>query len=159
MRIKPLFVLLPLLVGCVIFSSIEADLQWELDVNRALWDAAAIHDYSMTFQRLCQCSIGFLIPVRITVRGDTIREVTNLETGAPVEEAAQGAFLAVDGVFDFIQDAINQNAAAIDVDYNSTFGYPTDVIIDFSRSQLTDDTQFLIGEFKQLQPPSSPSIR
>jgi hypothetical protein len=142
MRIKPLLVLLPLLVGCVIFSSIEEDVQEELDVNRALWDAAAIQDYS---------GIEFLIPVRITVRGDTIREVTELDTGVPVAPSTEGAFLAVDGVFDFIQDAITQNAVEIDVRYNSTFGYPTDVIIDFSRSQFNDDTQFQISDFVELQ--------
>ena len=152
MRIKPLLVLLPLLVGCVIFSTPEEDVQGELDINRAQWDAAAIHDYSMSFQRLCLfCSFEFLIPVRITVRGDTIHEVADLDTGAPVAEPAPGVFLTIDEVFDFIQNAIDQNAASIDVGYNSTFGYPTDVDIDFSRSQISDDTQFLIGEFVELQ--------
>lgn len=152
MRIKPLLVLLPLLVGCVIFSSSEADVQGELDVNRALWDAAAIHDYSMSFQRLCwSCRVEFLIPVRITVRGDTIHEVTDWDTEAPVEEPAPGAFLTIDGVFNVIQSAIDQNAVEIDVRYNSTFGYPTDVTIDLSRSLFNDDTQFLIGEFVELQ--------
>ena len=152
MRIKPLLVLLPLLVGCVIFSSSEAGVQEEFDVNRALWDAAAIHDYSMSFQRLCLfCSVEFLIPVRITVRGDTIYEVTDLDTEAPVEEPAAGAFLTIDGVFDVIRDAINQNAAEIDARYNSTFGYPTDVTIDLSRSLFNDETQFQIREFVELK--------
>ncbi len=151
MRIKPLVVLLPLLVGCVIFSSIEEDVQGELDVNRALWDAAAIHDYSMTFQRLCLfCGIELLIPVRITVRGDTIVEVTDLD-GAPVVEPAEGVFLTIDEVFDFVQFAIDQRAAEIDVRYNGTFGYPTDVVIDFSRSLFNDDTQFQIREFVELE--------
>ncbi len=152
MRIKPSLVLLPLLAGCVIFSSIEEDVQGELGINRALWDAAAVHDYSMTFQRLCLfCSTEFVIPVSITVRGDTIHEVTDLDTGAPVEEPAEGAFLTIDGVFDVIQDAIDRDAAEIDVRYNSTFGYPTDVIIDFSRSQVTDDVTFQISDFVELQ--------
>ncbi len=151
MRIKPLLVLLPLLVGCVIFSSIEEDVQGGLDVNRALWDAAAIHDYSMSFQRLCVfCSVEFLIPVRITVRGDTISEVTDLDTGAPVEEPAPGVFLTIDEVFDVIQGAIDQSAAEINVRYNSMFGYPTDVTIDLSRSLFNDDAQFQIREFVEL---------
>ncbi|MCH7682486.1 MAG: hypothetical protein IIB35_02080 [Gemmatimonadetes bacterium] len=151
MRIKPLIVLLPLLVGCVIFSSNEEDVQEELDINRALWNAAAIHDYSMSFQRLCLfCSVEFLIPVRITVRGDTIYEVTDLDTGAPVAEPAPGAFLTIEGVFDAIQGAIDQRAAEIDVSYNSMFGYPTDVSIDPSRSLFNDDTQFQIREFVEL---------
>ncbi len=151
MRIKPLILLLPLLVGCVIFSSKEEDVQGELDLNRALWDVAAVHDYSMSFQRLCLfCSVEFLIPVRITVRGDTIFEVTDLDTGEPVAEPAEGAFLTIVGVFDFIQNAITQDAAEIDVRYNSMFGYPTDVDIDFSRSLFNDDTQFQIREFVEL---------
>ncbi len=152
MRIKPLLVLLPFLVGCVIFSSIEEDVQGEFDINRARWDAAAISDYSMSFQRLCLfCSIQFVIPVRITVRGDTISEVTDLDTGAPVEEPAPGVFLTIDEVFDVIQGAIDQSAAEIDVRYNSMFGYPTDGSIDLSRSLFNDDTQFRISEFVELQ--------
>ncbi len=151
MRIKPLIVLLPLLAGCVIFSSKEGDVQGELDLHRALWNAAAIHDYSMSFQRLCLfCSVEFLIPVRITVRGDTINEVTDLDTGAPVAEPAPGAFLTIEGVFAAIQGAIDQRAAEIDVSYNGMFGYPTDVSIDPSRSLFNDDTQFQIREFVEL---------
>lgn len=152
MRIKPLLVLLPLLAGCVIFSSPEENVQEELNLNRAQWDAAAIHDYSMSFQRLCLfCPVEFLIPVRVIVRGDTIFEVTDLDTGAPVAEPAEGVFLTIDEVFDVIQLAIDQNAAEIDVCYNSTLGYPTDVSIDFSRSLFNDDTQFQIREFVELE--------
>ena len=152
MRIKPLLVLLPFLVGCVIFSSAEGDLQGELDVNRAQWDAAEIHDYSMSFQRLCLfCGVEFLIPVRLTVRGDTIYEVTDLDTGAPVVEPAEGAFLTINEVFDVIQGAITQSAVEIDVRYNSMFGYPTDVTIDFTRSSVRDDTQFQLREFEELE--------
>ncbi len=151
MRIKPLLVLLPFLVGCVIFSSLEEDLQGELDVNRAQWDAAEIHDYGINFQRLCLfCGVEFLIPVRLTVRGDTIFEVTDVDTGAPVAEPAPDAFLTIDEVFDVIQGAIDQSAAEIDVRYNSMFGYPTDVTIDLSRSLFNDDAQFQIREFVEL---------
>jgi len=153
MRIKSLLLVLPpLLVGCMIFSSIKEDVQEELDINRALWDGTAIDDYSMKFQRLCVfCSVDILIPVRITVRGDTISEVMDLDTEAPVEEPAPGAFLTIDGVFKDIQDAIDQDAMEIDVRYNSTFGYPTDVTIDVSRSLFIDDRQFQIREFVELE--------
>ena len=65
-------------------------------------------------------------------------------------EPAPGAFLTIEGVFDAIQGAIDQRAAEIDVSYNSTFGYPTDVSIDPSRSLFNDDTQFQIREFVEL---------
>ncbi len=148
---KTLLALLPFLTGCVIFTSGSKDLQTELDEHRALWDVAAITDYSMRFQRLCVfCEIDFLIPVRITVRGDTIDTVTDLDSGAPVVETTEGTFLTIDELFDFIQDAINQNASEIDVRYNEVLGYPTDVNIDLSRSFFNDEAQFEIREFQEL---------
>ncbi len=148
---KALLALLPFLTGCVIFTPGSKDLQTELDDNRALWDAAAITDYSMRFQRLCLfCAIDLLIPVRITVRGDTIDTVTDLDSGEPVVGIAEGTFLTIDELFDVIQDAINRNASEIDVRYVEVLGYPTDVNIDFSRSVFNDESQFEIREFQEL---------
>ena len=148
---KAFVALLLFLAGCVIFTSDAKDLQTELDENRALWDAAAITDYSMRFQRLCLfCAVDFLIPVRITVRDDTIDTVTDLDTGAAVAEITEGTFLTIDELFDFIQDAIDQNASEIDVRYDEVLGYPTDVNIDLSRSFINDDAQFEIREFQEL---------
>ncbi len=150
MRKKALLALLPFLTGCVIFSG-SKDLQTEVDENRALWDGAAIADYSMRFQRLCViCPIDFLIPVRITVRGDTIDTVTDLDSGAPVTGITAGTFLTIDELFLIIQDAIDQNASEIDVKYDAVLGYPTDVDIDLSRSVFNDEAQFLIRDFQEL---------
>ena len=148
---KAVLALLPFLTGCVIFSSGSKDLQTELDENRARWDVAAVTDYSMRFQRLCLfCSVEFLIPVRITVRGGTIDMVTDLDSGDPIVEITPGTFLTIDDVFDTIQDAIDENASAIDVRYDGVLGYPTDVDIDFSRSFSRDEEQFEIREFQEL---------
>jgi hypothetical protein len=148
---KAFLALLPLLAGCVIFSSDSADLQTELDNNRALWDVAGITEYSMRFQRLCVfCDVVFLVPVRITVRGDTIDTVTEVDSGDPVVEIAGGAFLTIDEVFDTIQLAIDQNASEIDIRYDEFLGYPTDVNIDLSRSFINDEEQFEIREFQEL---------
>ncbi len=148
---KAVLALLPFLTGCVIFSSDSKDLQTELDEHMALWDVAAITDYSMRFQRLCLfCSVDFLVPVRITVRGDTIDTVTDLDTGDPVAEITPGTFLTIDEVFETIQDAIDQNASEIDVRYDEVFGYPTDIDIDFSRSFRNDEALFEIREFQEL---------
>ena len=143
--------MLPFLTGCVIFTSGSKDLQTELTEHRALWDVAAITDYSMRFQRLCVfCDVDFLIPVRITVRGDTIDTVIDLDSGAPVTETTAGTFLTIDELFDFIQDAIDQNASEIDVRYEAVLGYPTDVNIDLTRSFFNDEAQFEIREFQEL---------
>lgn len=150
MRVKLLFLLLPLVAGCVIFSS-KPDPQTELDENRSTWDAAGVADYRMRFQRLCLfCDVQILSPVRITVLAGAIDEIIDAETGEPVDEAVEGAFLTIDQIFDVIQEAINQNAVEIDVRYNDRLGYPTDVQIDLSRALINDDAQFEVREFEEL---------
>ena len=150
MRKKALLALLAFLTGCVIFTSDSKGLQADLDESRALWDAAAISDYSIRSQRRCFfCGVTF-IPVRITVRGDTIDTVTDLDTDDPVTEPAPGTFLTIDELFDVIQEAITQSASDINVRYDEVFGYPTDIDIDFSRSFRNDEALFEIGEFQQL---------
>ena len=149
MGTKSLFALLPFLTGCVIFTSGSGDLQTEFDENRALWDVAAIADYSMRSQRRCFfCGVTF-VPVRITVRGDTIDTVTD-DSGAAVAELVSGTFLTIDELFDLIQGAITQRASDIAVRYDAVLGYPTDIDIDFSRSVFNDETQFMIREFEPL---------
>ncbi len=146
---KALLALLPFLTGCVIFTSNSKGLQADLDENRARWDAAAISDYSMRSQRRCFfCGVTF-IPVLITVRGDTIDTVTDLDSD-PVTEPVPGTFLTIDELFDLIQDAITQTASDIDIRYNEVFGYPTDIDIDFSRSFRNDEALFEIGDFQEL---------
>ena len=96
------------------------------------------------------CPIDFLIPVRITVRGDTVDAVTDLDSGAPVAGITEGTFLTIDELFDLIQGAITQRASDIAVRYDAVLGYPTDIDIDFSRSFRNDEALFEIREFQEL---------
>ena len=147
---KALVALLPVLTGCVIFTSETGDLQDALNENRARWDAAAIADYSMRSQRRCFfCGVTF-VPVRITVRGDTIDTVTEPDSNTPVSEPVIGTFLTIDELFDLIQEAITESASVIAIRYDETFGYPTDIDIDFSRSFRNDEALFEISEFQDL---------
>ena len=151
MRLRTLLVLLPLLSGCVIFSSAHGDLQEELDSHRTMWDVAGITDYRIQFQRLClNCSVEILVPVHITVRDGVIESVTDVDTGQPVDPEVTGTYQTIDELFDFIQRAIDQNAAVIDVAYDGVLGYPNDADIDLSRSQFNDDVGFEIRDFEDL---------
>ena len=146
-----LVVLLPLLSGCVIFSSAEGDLQDELDSHRIMWETAGITDYRIRFQRLClNCSVEFLVPVHITVREGVIEAVTDVDTGQPVDPEVTGTYQTIDELFDIIQSAIDQNAAVIDVDYDGVLGYPNNANLDLSRSQFNDDIGFEIRDFEDL---------
>ena len=151
MRMRTVWALVPLVAGCVIFSSDEGDVQMELDTNRGKWEVAAIQDYRMSFQRICFfCSVELSLPVRVTVREDEITEILDQETGEPLENEFNLAFFTINEIFDFIQESIDSNAVEIAIRYDSQLGYPTDVEIDLSRTMIRDDAKFQVRDFEEL---------
>ena len=49
------------------------------------------------------------------------------------------SFPSAEQLFDAIQDAIDRQADYIDIDYDPTYGYPTDVYIDYDRRVSSDE--------------------
>ena len=137
---RRLLVAAPLLAGCVIFSSKSTDQLADLAEGRARWEAGGLLDYTMYFQRQCLfCPVDVVNPVELTVRDDSIEAVFDLELEAPRTEWQDGVYLTVLELFDTIQNAIDLQASEINVDYDGTLGYPTDVHIDFNRRFVDDD--------------------
>ena len=144
--------LIPLIAGCAIFSPDGGNFQEELDAHRATWNGGGITNYQVQFQRLCRffgCNTDLIIPVRLTVRDGIITEVVDLDTDEVVTDAPSGTFLTVDQLFDSIQDAIDRDAADIDIRYDEQLGYPINVDIDINRGVFGDEAVF---ELRDLQP-------
>jgi hypothetical protein len=97
-------------------------------------------DYRFESEIACFCTPDYRAPARITVRGGAIAEVARLADGGVVPPADwEGQYRTVDGVFDLIEAALKGDAARVDVDYDSRYGYPTDVYID--RDELAADEE------------------
>ncbi len=144
---------LVLATGCVIFSDANKDQQTALDDGRSRWEGTGITDYTIRYQRVSSCVFcdpADLVAVRLTVRADTLREVFDLDQGQAVVDFLPGIFLTINELFDFVQIAIDQRAAEIDVSYDMTLGYPIDIDVDISRRFFDDDLGFRVREFAQL---------
>ena len=144
---------LVLATGCVIFTDPNKDHQTSLDEGRSRWEATGITDYTIDSQRISNCvfcDLAALAAVRLTVRADTLREVFDLDQGQALVDYSPGVFLTIDELFDFVQSAIDQNAAEIDVSYDVTLGHPIDIDVDISRRFFDDDVGFRIREFAEL---------
>ena len=53
-----------------------------------------------------------------------------------------GGYRTVDGLFDLIQYAINEDAASITAAFDSTLGYPTDANIDYDADTADEEMGF-----------------
>jgi hypothetical protein len=116
-------------------SGRHAGEQARLDQARAQWRAQAVVDYTYVFSRGCFCVEEYREPVTITVRGRTVESVVTVATGA-AREAAQ--YPTIEGLFDLVQDAIDDDAATIHTEYDPARGFLTSGYFDISE-RLADE--------------------
>ncbi len=138
-------VCLPMLTAC---SDLHGPEQSELNANLAVWQSANIEDYQFRFQRLCFCA--FIDPVIIEVRHGDIASVILADSGTVVDTTQMGGhFLTVGGLFEVIQDAIDQEAHSLTVEYHAQLGYPTSIDIDYLLNAVDEEVSFRASEVEE----------
>lgn len=120
-----------------------SDPQEALDAARALWASAGSDDYDMTFNWQCFCVVEFVERVDLEVRSNTVSAGVVTDDGVALSSERLGEYQTVSELFDFIQDAIDQDAAEIRVSYASE-GYPDEVWIDYDERMADEERGFFI---------------
>ena len=111
----------------------------ELDRHLTLWQQARFGDYSYEYNVLCECSDNFGQPVKVTVTNGEIESVVYAESGDPPVVVGSPRYHTINRLFDVIQDAIDNEADQLTVSYDSEFGYPTNVEIDYLINAIDDE--------------------
>lgn len=127
--------MLPGLAACDNITGVD-DLSREQDRLDRNWDRferSAPLSYSYTVRVSCECPRDVTRPVVVWVDRGSIEYLLYEDDGTPVPYSYASSFPSAEQLFDAIQDAIDQRADRIEVDYDFTFGYPTDVYIDYDR--------------------------
>eukprot|EP00980_Cylindrotheca_fusiformis_P007559 scaffold1567_cov102-Cylindrotheca_fusiformis.AAC.10 len=114
--------------------------QQELNDAKALWESQGLESYNYTYQRRCECPDEDTVPKLVEVVDDVVVAVNGVAVTS-VARAATNVTVppTIDGLFDSIQDGINQTAFIITVTYDSTYGYPTDIFIDYDEQTADDE--------------------
>jgi hypothetical protein len=113
--------------------------QDELDRNWNRFESSAPLSYSYTVHITCDCTTDITRPVIVYVDRGSVEYLYYEDNGRPVPQSVASSFPSAEQLFDAIQDGINQRADRIDVDYDFTYGYPTNVFIDYNRSQSGEE--------------------
>jgi hypothetical protein len=125
--------------GCGLFTRSELDEERaRLEDNRATWRARGPISYTYVFRRICFCAPSATNPVIIQVRQRAVVSVRYEDTGAPVDPSLLSLFPTVEGLFEIIEDAIDQEAEVVQASYDPALGYPTSITLDGS-SMIADD--------------------
>jgi hypothetical protein len=127
-------------------SGPHASEQQALNDAKKLWRAQNLSDYSYVFSRGCFCVLEYREPTTVTVRGGAVISAVAVSNGASRDTSS---YSTVEGLFEVIQKAIDDNAATIQAKYDPTRGYLTSAYIDFDQRMA--DEEFSV-EAKSLTP-------
>lgn len=108
-----------------------------LENQRARWEESGVLDYRFQYRELCVCGQSAMRQATIEVRGGEVVSITG--TGAPEGTESPADFPTIDDLFDRIEDAIRDEAAALSVSYDPELGYPTEIIIDYDYGAQQDE--------------------
>ena len=132
--------------GCSILESGPGD---DLNEHRRAWSRLGISNYTFDYVRLCFCGGPAGDTLRIVVRGDSVVSVENRGPRAePIQPSVYTVWVkTIDGLFDELKDAIDEDADQVDVQYDRQFSYPRIANIDFIKRAIDDEMRFEITRF------------
>jgi hypothetical protein len=133
-----------------------ASLRAELLVQRERWSAQRIDDYQLTFSRSCFCPPeGAGLVVLNVLEGEPVEWLYFL-SGDPIAPEWQSVFPTVDGLFDFIADAIDRGAETIDVTFDAELGLPTAVRVDYRLAAADEEIAYEVEKLLPIDNGGSP---
>ena len=133
--------LLPVLAACDSITGTD-DLSREqsrLDRNWDRFQSAAPLSYSYVVRVNCECPTEITRPVTVWVDRGSIEYLLYEDNGQPVPLSYANSFPSAEQLFDAVQDGIDRRADLIEVDYDPTYGYPTNVYIDYDRTRVDEE--------------------
>jgi len=119
------------------------------EANLKKWQARKLQNYTFTLQRSCFCLPEYTTPMTITVNnGKIVSAVTESlmvemkddgsETTPKMVDVSDRA-MTVDQLFNEIKQAIENNAASVNVRYDARWGYPRSIYIDLDRRMADEE--------------------
>lgn len=128
----------------------EADLR----LAQTRWSRSGVKNYSVVVQYLrflrAQKICPYTRPVHMVVRSGNVVSRVDAETEERVPEAGS-RIRDVHGLFDLVRDAIDRHAGRIAVSYDTTFGFPKLIHIDYMVNAVDDELQIRVSAFQPLR--------
>jgi hypothetical protein len=125
----------------------------EFEQNRSKWDEQGARHYRFDLRVGCFCPYMGEMPVTITVLGGEMASVVGSD-GRPASDELLlfvENFNTIDKIFDTLDKALNGGADQVDVEYDSTYGFPTKISIDYIKMAVDDEMGFEITNFEELR--------
>lgn len=122
-------------------------LQDSLVAERRRWREQNVKTYTYQLQVHCMCATPG-DPVVVEVNDGNVTSITRVSDGLRLSTAQYPMIRSVEGLFDLIQQAIDDQADTIFARFESSMHYPTEIQIDWKTSASDDDVSYVAGSLK-----------
>ena len=145
MKIKNTYLSLVLLL---VFScskkSPEVDVA-PVKLNKAqdLWRSKCIDSYSYTQTRICFCLPKELGPHKLTIQNGVIVSVN----GEAFDASIHQSYLTINDSFEYIINKLENDPEEFNLEFDSTYGFPTDVFFDMSLMIADEEIRLTFTDF------------
>ena len=135
-----------------------------IDLHRQLWGTRPSSNYKFGFQ----WTVGEYAYERANVQVRVLKNVVDdvlwadnaVKTdgtepaGFEVPEIPdQSAYYSIDGLFEVIQEAVEADPARVSLGFDSVFGFPTTVVIEFPPGSEHEDVAFFAAQLVPIPGP------
>jgi len=126
----------------------------ELSRNRENWQDANITHYRFSINISCFCAFRDQMPLTVEVRDGQIVHMATVDGTLVLDTDQNYEFYAphatIDLLFAELDAAVNDGADSITVTYDATYGFPTEIAIDYSQEIADEEMYYSISGFEAL---------
>ena len=133
-------------------AGVASGSQTEIGKNREKWQNADISHYRYNLFISCFCVFNEDMPLIIEVQDG---EVVSMEfqSGKEIDPSLHETFdkyATIDRFFTELESDINGAADVVTAKYDETYGFPTEVTIDFVQEATDDELYLTLSNFEAL---------
>ena len=141
-----------LILALLVLAACSAVPGSPLEQNRQKWQYQNISHYRFDLKVLCFCAFSAIMPIKVEVNnGKIISMVGKDGQSAAQYQQALAQYASIDNLFDTIDAAEKRNAYQLAVEYDSNYGYPQVIHIDYSEKLSDDEISFQVSNLEVLR--------
>lgn len=144
-----------LLMLTLILAACSGGAASEFDKNLAKWNGANISHYRYSLFIGCFCPFGGDMPLTIEVKDGEIISMTRVD-GAPISQTDPSygvyeSYATIDRIFLKLEADLTGEADDVAVTYDSSYGFPANVAVDYIKEAVDDEISYQISDFEGLE--------
>ncbi|MCK6539726.1 MAG: DUF6174 domain-containing protein, partial [Anaerolineales bacterium] len=126
----------------------------ELSINRSRWQDAGVSHYRFQLGVGCFCPVGGIMPMTVEVKDGEVVSIVDVHGNAFPASDPMSEFIlkyaTIDRIFSELESDSVREADKLTVAYDSTYGFPSQIDIDFIELAVDDELSISVSAFEPL---------